>query len=270
MDYNLDFFVVRKDNYLNEEYALKDYSKGGKKLPKNFYYYYFMYQLLNGFSSVEFLKFLNFQINNSKYGYGFVSFLKENIIKFKINVTSMTIVLGRESFFKNKDRLELFGSDIDDLNFKRKLKAETEPYSLYTEVELRQVLEYDYVITNQRIIEILEFLKGFSPESLIKKSIKELGVEEIIDKDSNNSKLKLKGSPSQLAYLFTELHLKGFLEPKLHNGETSYAGTAKILWDHFDISTTKENWIKEMNPNKNTLGDVKRAKFSIPKASDLQ
>ena len=90
-------------------------------------------------------------------------------------------------------------------------------------------------------------------------------------------KIQWKGSPSLFGYLFTELIDKGFIEPKLHNGEMSYSGTAKLFLDHFDIYnkkgnlTTLENLKKEMNPAiyKNTYSETKRAKFKIPKMSDL-
>jgi hypothetical protein len=80
-------------------------------------------------------------------------------------------------------------------------------------------------------------------------------------------KIKWKGSPAQFGYLFTELVKNDFLETPVHNGEPNFTGFAKQCWEHFEINTTLENLIKEMNPKKNTLSDTKRIKF--PKLSDL-
>ncbi len=83
------------------------------------------------------------------------------------------------------------------------------------------------------------------------------------------NKIKTNCNPSLFAWLFTELAKKGFIETPLRSGETNYTGLAKEIFNHFEINTTLENLIKEMNPNKNSLSDTKRAKFNIPEQSDL-
>lgn len=82
-------------------------------------------------------------------------------------------------------------------------------------------------------------------------------------------KIKWSGTPSQFGYLFLELVKNGFIEPPLYNGETNYKGLARLCYQNFDINTTPGNIEKEMNPNKNTLSDTKRAKFTIPNISDI-
>lgn len=82
-------------------------------------------------------------------------------------------------------------------------------------------------------------------------------------------KIKWNGTPSQFGYLFLELVARGFIDTPLYNGETNFKGLARQCYQYFDITTTPGNIEKEMNPNKNTLSDIKRAKFTIPNLSDL-
>jgi hypothetical protein len=84
-----------------------------------------------------------------------------------------------------------------------------------------------------------------------------------------DEKIKWNGTPSQFAYLFLELVKHGFIEPPLYNGEQNFTGLSRLCYQYFDIQTTPGNLIKEMNPEKNTLSDTKRAKFTIPDISDL-
>lgn len=80
-------------------------------------------------------------------------------------------------------------------------------------------------------------------------------------------KIKWNGSPSVFGYLFLELVKNGFIEAPVRGGDPNYAGFAKQCFQHFELNTTLENLIKEMNPGKNTLSDTKRYKF--PNISDL-
>ena len=82
-------------------------------------------------------------------------------------------------------------------------------------------------------------------------------------------KIKWLGTPSQFGYIFLELVKQGFIELTLHNGDSNFTELARRCYKYFDIDTTPENLKKEMNPNKNTLSDTKRAKFTIPNLSDL-
>ncbi len=114
-----------------------------------------------------------------------------------------------------------------------------------------------------------------SPDtSIVKKQVKEW----IKQKKQENAvggmptvfqKIKWNGSPSVFGYLFLEFVKHGFIEPPLRNGESNYAGFAKLCYHNFDIKTTLENLIKEMNPGKNQLSNTKQAKFTIPDLSDL-
>jgi hypothetical protein len=56
----------------------------------------------------------------------------------------------------------------------------------------------------------------------------------------------------------------------LHNGEASYAGLAKDCFNAFEIKTTLDNLIRDMNPDKCSLSETKRNKFNIPQLADLK
>ena len=83
-------------------------------------------------------------------------------------------------------------------------------------------------------------------------------------------KIKWKASPSIFGFLINELINNNYLEPPFKGGQYNYTGLAKLLYKYFEIETTQDNLIKELHPNKTTLSDTKKAKFTIPKASDLQ
>lgn len=84
------------------------------------------------------------------------------------------------------------------------------------------------------------------------------------------TKLKFNGSPALFGFLITELAKKGYIEYPLRSGDPNYTGLAKICFSLFEIQTTSENLIREFNPNKNSLSETKRRKFSIPEKSDVQ
>lgn len=86
---------------------------------------------------------------------------------------------------------------------------------------------------------------------------------------ATRNKITWKGTPSQFGYLFLELTKQGFIELPSHAGNGSYSGLAKRCFESFDIKTTVENLKKEMNPDKNSLSQGKRVKFTIPNISEL-
>ena len=94
-------------------------------------------------------------------------------------------------------------------------------------------------------------------------------LNEDLREQSKHSKLKLNIGGALAGYLFRELIDKGYLEPKLHNGEESYEGTAKAISEHFEMNGKESTFIKSMNPEKNDLSETKRQKLILPKKSDL-
>ena len=95
--------------------------------------------------------------------------------------------------------------------------------------------------------------------------------EKITYNPAKGEKLTWLGSPSQFGYIFSQLANLGFIKFPLTNGEISCSKFAKVCWGLFDleVGTTLENLQKEMNPNKNTLSDTMRSKFSIPSLSEF-
>ena len=91
----------------------------------------------------------------------------------------------------------------------------------------------------------------------------------ITDKENESEKIKWNCSPAIFGFLFSELVKQNYIKPPLYNGETNMTGLAKLLWNYFEIKTTKENFIKEMNPNKTSLSETKRMKFTIPDLKSL-
>lgn len=82
-------------------------------------------------------------------------------------------------------------------------------------------------------------------------------------------KIKWCGKPSHLAYLINELIENGFIDAPKTKGDTSYKKMAELIMRTFEVETTEQNMQKELNPNKNTVGDVNRLRFKIPSISEL-
>ena len=93
--------------------------------------------------------------------------------------------------------------------------------------------------------------------------------ETTSENKQQHTKLKWKATPALFGYIFLELAKKGYIDFPLHNGEINPTGLAKICFEIFEIDTTRDNLIKEMNENKHTLSDTKREKFAIPELKDL-
>jgi len=131
---------------------------------------------------------------------------------------------------------------------------------------MKEVLDDLTELSDKRKYTILEWLDR-------KKEEKNHAVPVELQTNADLSrKIQWKGTAALFGYLFMELIKKGYIEPELHNGEMSYAGTAKLFFNHFNVNnTTIDNLIKEINPahDKNTLSPTKRAKFTIPNLSDL-
>ncbi len=131
-------------------------------------------------------------------------------------------------------------------------------------------LDFPQAQKEKEIDEIQQEINGICK----KRRYQEINIKEqmyspiTLRKDIN--KIKWLGSPSIFGFLMTELVKRGYIEPPLRNGESNYAGFAKLCYQYFDIDTTQENLIKEMNPGKCTLSDTKREKFTIPELSDLR
>jgi hypothetical protein len=72
-----------------------------------------------------------------------------------------------------------------------------------------------------------------------------------------------------LSFIINELVEKGFIHAPQTKGDTSYRKLAIEVLNAFEVDTTEQNMQKELNPNKNTLGEISRLKINIPNISDL-
>ncbi len=97
-----------------------------------------------------------------------------------------------------------------------------------------------------------------------------LALETTDTSTSTIKKIKWHSSPSIFGYLFLELAKCGFIEFPLHNGEPNLTGLANQLLDHFEVNGSKQTIINELNPQKQSLSETKRAKFQIPQIADLK
>jgi len=197
------------------------------------------------------------KIERSKY------ILVENKKKYIFNKQELSVY----KFYKDRAVIESDAIEGNVINLLVELKWEMN--GDYSEHFPESNLTNDELLSLEgEVFKILEKNYGLYLTSLIK--IETFILENIDISKTQLKKIKLKGSPSILAYLMTELYLKGYIEPKLRNGDISYEGTAKMLWENFEIDTTLGNWIKEMNPGKCTLSDTKRQKFQLPYLSDTE
>jgi len=174
------------------------------------------------------------------------------------------------SKWKYKGRIDYMIKELKELkdvnsklNYLYNWKFEHEQYRVYAGDELKNEMGEDYNDTTEIDWVNLEIKRLEIMKELSRETEKDRGAEVPILK-----KIEWKGSPALFGYLFTELVKNGFIEPPLYNGEPSYSGLAKLCFQYFNVNeTTLDNLKKEMNPNKNTLSETKRAKF--PNLSDL-
>jgi hypothetical protein len=164
-------------------------------------------------------------------------------------------------------------------------------FSLTPIVECREFLTYQLKKSfNNNITEFADYLENIclehkeflaeKYETFCKKFIREMQTSKIETEETTIAnkgnlsiitKLKWLGTPSQFSYIFLELAKNGFIEIPSTNGEASYSKYSKVCWDLFEFQnkTTLENLQKEMNPNKNTLSEGVRAKFTFPSLDDI-
>jgi hypothetical protein len=90
-----------------------------------------------------------------------------------------------------------------------------------------------------------------------------------LTKSTLEKKIKSNAPPALLAHVFHELALKGYIEFPMYAGEINLTGLARHVFEVVEIDTTLNNFIKEMNPGKNTLSLTKRQKFNLREIKDL-
>jgi len=92
---------------------------------------------------------------------------------------------------------------------------------------------------------------------------------EITADGENPYKLKWLGTAAQFGYVFLELAEKGFIEIPKTRSKDSFRKFALHCYNLFEINTTINNIVVELNPNSNSLTEPNREIFNIPKRSRL-
>jgi len=89
-------------------------------------------------------------------------------------------------------------------------------------------------------------------------------------KPAKNDKLQWLGKPSQFAFIFRELAIKGFIELPLYNGESNFKKIGEVLLEVFEVQKSKstKNILSEFS--RCTLSDTMKAKFTIPGIEDIE
>ena len=166
---------------------------------------------------------------------------------FNANHGDTKVIIGYPEYKENPDFMEFY-------NENRAKKVNKKPFLLFIQEMLPNFPEISEARKNTIIEWVEEKLKD------IKNNITPIQA---------NERIKWQGTPSQFGHLMLELVKQGFVGTKLHNGETNFSALARLCFNCFEIETTIGNLTKELNPEKNTLSDTKRAKFTIPNLSDL-
>lgn len=167
------------------------------------------------------------------------------------------------------------GERIDEISDKLKTLKSPEDQLKYLR-DRKDEIEIEYYKGGGNIIMIPIALAVNSEMGYINQKINELEsnnkTEDDPDTKKPDQKLKKitwKGTPSQFGYIILELVKHGFIDPPPYNTGPNFTGLARLCFHYFDIKTTEDNLIKELNPYNNTLSDGKRAQFQIPDLSDL-
>jgi hypothetical protein len=166
-------------------------------------------------------------------------------------------------------KLKLWEIDIDlEDKFKNEVMNPDIPLPLdIIIIRLRSILAVNSIPINlkfelDKYLYVLDAIQGCYT--------KRINNEETIEREQvKEKKLKWCGKPSHLAFIINELVEKGFIDSPKSKGDTSYKKLADEVLSAFDVDTTEQNMQKELNPNKNTVGDFNRMKITIPNISDL-
>ena len=157
--YRLDYFILKEGKFINEEYAIRDYSKYPRKLTVDFYYNLFFYKLLFEYPGIEYLEFLKFQIENSELKYGFVTFLKEEFVNIKnlcntedhVNLTDIVNEIMKET--KSEKLFPIYGEQLL-----------MDPELQYSNKYFSKFIVSNKEIVSLRVKEINKLLKKYSED----------------------------------------------------------------------------------------------------------
>ncbi|MEI6061689.1 MAG: hypothetical protein WCR72_13345 [Bacteroidota bacterium] len=216
------------------------------------------------------------------------------------NVELAEMIL-QESKGKDEDTFSAFKAEYEDLDFRllnkedkqkrlltdfKKLKSEYQRYSSWgnpdhIKNDIAVMIVPLHVDKDNRLI-IPERLWNINIENAVNLNlaIKKRNyinglLEDLMKETLPGAKIKWNRSVSEFGFLMIQLVEKGYLElPLGHTTEGSYLQLARILFKSFDVTDSWESFKDALYPNKNTLGNFKRAKFDdfpkdFPDANDL-
>ncbi|AQX09189.1 hypothetical protein [Elizabethkingia ursingii] len=87
-------------------------------------------------------------------------------------------------------------------------------------------------------------------------------------KETNSSKIKVRGSLQSLGYVFSELIEKGYIVPPRRNGNINVLATARMILEHFEFADREqqpnEEDIRKTLFTDNRLSTERQSLFKIP------
>ena len=92
------------------------------------------------------------------------------------------------------------------------------------------------------------------------------------DQYESGARLTWSCKPAVAGYIISELIRAGYVEPPTTNGDLSYSKLADICNQIFKVaqhSPTRDSWRNVIDPNRNTLSEIKRAKIKLPDSSEI-
>ncbi|MBM1105161.1 hypothetical protein JQC67_03310 [Aurantibacter crassamenti] len=216
----ISFKERKSDNTLPPPYFLKNYNFYEPKLEDDFYYMYFLNELLFSHSILEIEDFLNTQFNAS-----------QNRTRF-IKILNFLVLPAIDKIVENAKNSIVFGGpeikakEYDDgfIEFQGVIKNTSYSFEFFYNITFNEKLKKD-LEKRKTIIETF-----------------------IIEKQSLNAErnvLKWIGKPSHLAYVIRKLVDEGYIEaPQKLNKEINFTELSRQIINSFNVKSPKENTLR--------------------------
>ncbi len=196
-------------------------------------------------------------------------YIEENNYNFELKCNEIESILEKHGD-NNLTKIKFLKNELSDLEKKINFEFPTNSpsYKIFSNYELSRIepnwrevtrTTVDNFVYAKYVVDLRQFL--------------ELKIKEIENPELNRldiRKLKWNCSPSILGHLITELAKKGYIEYPLFNGDPNYTGMGRLCSQIFEIEGKESNFIRECNPNLNSLSITKKSKFDcLPDLKDL-
>lgn len=187
----------------------------------------------------------------------FINENSQNIKKYKFNrIVRNNVKLAKIDISKiSEDLIEIISAYLEknghSMAIKTIIPANFIKYNLY--------MEYKIFNENSDFVRAIALLNSICNP-----------LEIITPTPKIENKLKWLGTPAQFGYIINELVEKGFIECPTTHASPSISKLSRVCLEVFDLSSTPQNIEKELNPEKNTLSEIKRKHFKIPNISELK